>query len=526
MSKNDVKGSRRLNEIVSVLRKHDIMHGLTPVKLRRILEDLGPTYVKFGQIMSMRSDMLPVEYTKELEKLRTEVAPLDYSVIKQAIEEELQQPIDEVFESISSEPLGSASIAQVHRAVLLNGDKVVIKVQRPHIYEVMEADIMLLRRACKFFKFAAGTGELVDFREVINELWRTSQMEMNFNQEAENIEKFAAFQKDVKYVIVPEVYREYTTRQILVMSDVGSLQVDHYEHLKEEGYVMKEIARKVADNFCKQILDDGFFHADPHPGNIYINNGKIAWVDFGMMSSITSDTQNVIFQAVQAILNDDIYELEQAFLMLVNPEDEIDHVRLISQLTTIVEQYKKKNFGDFDMAPLIEGCFNIIRTNNISVPADLTMLCRSMITMEGTIGKICPEVNLMEILANHMRNKMDEDLDVKTKTLQLLQMIYASTKKGVSLPSYAYDVLKLVKNGHVNTNLQANIDHHSLHVIRDGVNKLVYAILIFGLMVSGSLLTLSNLPKVVFDMPVLTVVSYVCAFILFIHLLKIIIKRK
>ena len=205
---NEKHASKRLSEIISVLNKHRIITGLTPVTLREILEDLGPTYVKFGQIMSMRSDILPNEYCQELEKLRTDVAPLDYQTIRYCIEEELATSINEVFLSVDKEPLGSASIAQVHRAVLLSGEKVVLKIQRPHIYETMEADIKLIRKACSIIKLAAGTGNLLDFKAVVEELWRTSQLEMDFIKEAENIDRFRENQQDIAYILVPRVYHE------------------------------------------------------------------------------------------------------------------------------------------------------------------------------------------------------------------------------------------------------------------------------------------------------------------------------
>ncbi len=169
---NDASGIR-LKEILGVLKKHHITSGIQPEKLRQILEDLGPTYVKLGQIMSMRSDMLPESYCKELERLRTDVKPLPFDVIQSEIEKELGKPADEFFKEISPEPLGSASIAQVHPAVFSNGDQVVIKVQRPQIHEIMEEDIKLMRRAVSLLKFTMGTGELIDFRTVIDELWKT-----------------------------------------------------------------------------------------------------------------------------------------------------------------------------------------------------------------------------------------------------------------------------------------------------------------------------------------------------------------
>ena len=519
MVREDKHASRRLSEIISVLNKHHILTGLTPVKLREILEDLGPTYVKFGQIMSMRSDMIPHEYCKELEKLRTDVTPLAYDEVKHIIEEELKQPIQEVFSSINKEPLGSASIAQVHEAFLLSGEKVVVKVQRPYIYETMEADIKLLRQACKILKLATGTGDLLDFRAVIEELWRTSQIEMDFFKEADNIDHFALCNQDINYILVPHVYHEYTTRHIIVMNDVGNLQIDHVNELKNLGYDIDDIAKKTAENFVKQILDDGFFHADPHPGNIHVTDNKIAWIDFGMMGTVTPSTQQILTKGIKAVLDDDIYDLEEAFLMLTKPEQKINEGQLIYQLNMIVEKYKQRNFGDFDFGPLIEGCIEIVKTNKIAVPADLTLLLRAMLTINGTLGEISPTCNLIEILANHMRIKWQKELDLKTQMMHIIQSLYTSSKKGIATPSIVYDLLKLAKNGHITLNIKENKSDRDLRLEKHNWNHIVIAIVSGFFYLSASILTLSPLEHNVFGMPLLSFIGYVVGTILVVMLL-------
>ncbi|WP_238551736.1 ABC1 kinase family protein [Kandleria vitulina] len=516
---SDTHASRRLTEILSILQKHHIIRGLNPVKLRCILEDLGPTFVKFGQIMSMRSDILGVEYTRELEKLRTEVQPLDFSIVKSSIEAELSMGINEVFQSISDVPLGSASIAQVHQGKLINGDNVVIKIQRPHIYEIMESDIKLLRKACGMMKMASGTGNLIDFKAIIEELWRTSQIELDFIKEAENIDRFYQFNKDVDYVMVPHVYHEYTTTHMLIMSNCGQVQIDHKTHLKEDGYNMDQLAKMVAENYCKQILDDGYFHADPHPGNIHVYKEKIAWIDFGMMGSITADTQRILSKAITSILEDDIYGLLDAFLLLVKPEQEINQAQLIRQLDSIVEKYMETNFSDFNLGPLIEGCFTIIKTNKVAIPADLTMLTRSMVTMEGTLGKISEKVNLVEILANHMRHKIQSELDLKTQIMHSLQVVYTNMQKGVALPSLSHDVLKRLKNGHLTLHIENDPDKKTLREMRRNNHNITLAIIIGILYLSASLMTLSNLPKVIFDLPLLSLLFFLFGTLLLIRLL-------
>lgn len=515
----EILTSTRMTEIVYVLRKHEITKGMSPTKLREILEDLGPTYVKFGQIMSMRSDMLPISYCNELEKLRTDVMPLPFDVIKASIEEQLNEPLKEIFSSIDETPLGSASIAQVHRATLCNGDQVVIKVQRPHIYETMESDIKLLRKACKAMKLATGTGDLLDFRAVVEEIWQTSQVEMDFVKEAENIDRFAENQRHYALIVVPHVYHEYTSRKMLVMSYIDGIQVDNLEALRQEEYDLDQIAKETAQNYCKQILDDGFFHADPHPGNITITHGHIAWIDFGMMGTVTPDTQRKLKKAIQAIVDDDVYDLEEAFLLLVQAEDEINHAQLISQLGSILDQYKQKSFGEFNFGPLIEQLFKIVKTNRIAVPSDLTMLCRSMVTMEGTLGKVSPRVNLLEILANTMRLKLKDEIDFKTELLQAGHTLYTSTKKSAELPAMTFDIMKLLKNGHLNISTTQSMDEKMIKEKRQSNSNIVYALLIMSLFLSASLMTLSHIKPTIMGLPYLSFAGFILGLLLLIILL-------
>lgn len=298
----------RLREILSVLKRYHITQGIQPDKLCAILEDLGPTYVKLGQIMSMRSDMIPEKYCKQLSRLRTDVKPLPFDVILGVLEQELGEPPEQVFLQIDSRPLGSASIAQVHKAVLKTGEPVVLKVQRPGIKETMTQDIALIKKASGLLNFAAGTGDLIDFRGIIDEMWETTKEEMDFFKEADHLELFYNNQKEISYITCPKVYREYSSCRLLVMSYIDGIQIDQTASLEELGYDMLEIGEKAAENFCKQILEDGFFHADPHPGNLWISDGKIAWLDLGMAGHLSDHYKAILKRAISAILKDDCIE--------------------------------------------------------------------------------------------------------------------------------------------------------------------------------------------------------------------------
>ena len=279
MSKPESKAyGGRLKEITAVLHKHGITRGVTPEKLRLILEDLGPTFIKIGQIMSMHSDILPKRYCDELMRLRSEVTPMPFEEVAEVLESSYGCMWQEIFESIEPVPLGAASIAQVHKAVLKDGDPVVIKVQRKGIYETMARDIALLHKAVKLLPPVSLKG-IVDLDMVLDELWNVAREEMNFITEAGNMEEFAKRNQLVAFVSVPKLYQEYSTIHVLVMEYVGGFCIDDKEALLENGYDLKEVGSKLVDNYIKQVMDDGFFHADPHPGNVKVGMAKSSgWI--------------------------------------------------------------------------------------------------------------------------------------------------------------------------------------------------------------------------------------------------------
>ena len=308
----------RLKEITAVLKKHSITRGISPEKLRLILEDLGPTYIKLGQLMSLRSDILPKRYCDELMKLCSEVPPMPFSEVIEVLEESMGCPWQAEFQKIQEKPLGSASIAQVHRATLKTGEEVVIKVQRKGIYETMARDIGLMHKAVRLMPPVSIKGA-VDLNMVLSELWTVTQEEMNFLTEAANISEFAKKNKGVAFVKVPILYREYTTTHVLVMEYIDGIAINDKEKILQNGYDLNEIGSKFVDNFIRQVIEDGFFHADPHPGNVRIQGGKIVWIDMGMMGRLTERDRQLIGQAVEGVAFKDIGKIPVSYTHLTLP---------------------------------------------------------------------------------------------------------------------------------------------------------------------------------------------------------------
>lgn len=500
---------RRLREILNVLGRHQITHGLTPVKLREILEDLGPTYVKLGQIMSMRSDMLPQSYCKELERLRTEVKPLPFFIILRVLEAELKKPLEEVFSKIEEVPLGSASIAQVHPAILKDGTKVVIKIQRPAIQQTMQNDILLLKKAAGILKLAIGTEDLIDFKTILDELWKTTQEEMDFVQEAANLDLFYENQKDIVYVTCPRVFHELTTPRLLVMEYMDGIQIDETNRLVEAGYDMTEIGQKAAENYCKQILEDGFFHADPHPGNLWVAGGKIAWLDLGMTGRLTQHNKMLLKKAITAILENDIYALKNVLLAFGEPQERVNHARLYTDIDDILSKYMSMDFGTMKLGDLIERMLELVKEHKLAITPDVTLLGRSMITMEGTLCACAPEVNILQILTMHMSTLLLKELDIRKLLRHKGRQLYTSMDKSLDIPAQLSDLLNITKNGQAQLNLQVSDSEEIRSDLHRTANRLILSILAIGVFIgSGLILNAASMPRW-FGIPWLSFIGFV-----------------
>ena len=385
MSKGESKEYRtRLKEITSVLHKYGITRGITPQKLRMILEDLGPTYIKIGQIMSLHSDILPKRYCDELMCLRSEVTPMEFPEVKEVIEQAYGCPWNEIFAFISDTPLGSASIAQVHRAELLSGEQVVIKVQRTGIYEIMARDIGLLRKAVKLMPPISLKG-MADFDQVLDELWNVTREEMNFLTEASNMEEFARRNADVVYVRTPKLYQEYTTMHVLVMEYIEGPVIDDKEKLLAGGYDLEEIGIKLIDNYIKQVMEDGFFHADPHPGNVKIQDGKIVWIDMGMMGRLTERDKELIGKAIRGIAENDIGMIQEAVMALGEFKEKPDQSVLYEDISELMSKYGSLDMGEIDVAEVMMDLMEVMKENKIRMPHGLTMLARGLTNMDACL---------------------------------------------------------------------------------------------------------------------------------------------
>lgn len=503
----------RLKEMTEVFRKNSITRGITPKKLRQILEDLGPTYIKLGQIMSSRSDILPQKYCDELMRLRSEVPPMPFTQVQEVIDRSFGYSWKQVFLDIEEEPLGSASIAQVHRATLKTGENVVVKVQREGIYETMSRDIGLLRRAVKLLPPVAFK-DLVDLDLVLTELWRVTQEEMNFLMEAANMEEFAAKNRDVVFVEVPRLYREYTTTQVLVMEYVDGLAIDDKVDLLANGYDLSEIGAKFVDNFVKQVIDDGFFHADPHPGNVMIRGGKIVWMDMGMMGRLTDRDREFISRAVEGVALNDIGMIQDCVLAIGEFRGKPDQSQLYDDLQALMAKYGTADMGSIDIAELVKNLMEIMKNNQIVMPHGLTLLARGLTHVEGILATISPDINMVQIASARIKDQFFQEENLKKEAKKTVRSVIRSLRRAIDIPSLAADILQGHMKGQTKVNLELHVSEDLSQLLRRLIRNIVMGLWVMALLISSSIICTTDMHPKILGIPALGALGYLIAFVI------------
>lgn len=520
------ENKKRLIEIKDVLLKHELVKGITPEKLRLIIEDLGPTFIKLGQIMSMRSDILTEEYCNELKSLREKVKPMDMNEVRKIIESQYNLSISELCLEFEEKPLGSASIAQAHYAVLKDGSRVVFKIQRPDIEETMSRDIFLLRKASGMIKIAINSGNTIDFNLILDEMWAVAKQEMNFLIEAKNAEEFYKLNEDIVYSTCPKIYNEYTTSKILVMEYIDGVQIGNVDVLTELGYDLRDIGEKLCENYIKQIVDDAFFHADPHPGNLRIRDGEIVWIDLGMVGRLSNRDRNLIKEGVKAIAAKDINELKDVALALSNHDSKINHSMLYDDLDNFLMKYANEDMAKMDLAKVMEDFLELAKKNGLSMKDGITILGRGLITIQGVVAVLSPELNVIDVIVNHISGDMIKEFDFNKELRQDAYEIYLSGKKMIELPRQISEILKVTKKGQLKVNVEFIGSEGPIEEFNKMVNKLVMGIIILGLLIGSSLISNINIEPKIFNIPFIGAIGFIFAGILSVILIYNIISKK
>ncbi|HST22408.1 MAG TPA: AarF/ABC1/UbiB kinase family protein [Blastocatellia bacterium] len=376
--------------------------------LREKFLKLGPTFIKIGQTLATRADLLPVEYVQELSKLQDEVPPFPTEQAREIIETELRSKIEEVFESFEDTPVAAASLGQVHRARLRTGQIVAVKVQRPNLARHIEFDIKVLRRIARFLSRYPNLIRGVDWQGTINEFHATIFEEMDYSQETRNAEVFRKNFVGWKEVYVPTIYGVFSTNRLIVMEFIEGLKVTDIQQLEAAGKKPPEIVRLLARTYLKQLLEDGFFHADPHPGNLRVMaDGRLAFFDFGMVGRISMELQSKLINAFFHIVERDVHGLVDDMVRLGFIElSANEEARFKPVIEGLFDRYLSLRLGDVKFKELIFDLAHVIYEFPFRIPASFTYIVRAIMTLEGIGTMVDPNFNFFEVARPYAKRFM------------------------------------------------------------------------------------------------------------------------
>ncbi|MBW1858069.1 MAG: AarF/ABC1/UbiB kinase family protein, partial [Deltaproteobacteria bacterium] len=496
-------------QMVSRKRREKIERLSRAERVRMALEELGPTFIKIGQILSTRPDLLPMEFIHELEKLQDNVPPFAYEKVKEIIEIELSAPLDEVFKDFEEAPLASASLGQVHRAQFADGENVVVKVQRPGIHKTIEVDLEIMLHLASLMERHLEVAELQHPTKIVEEFAHTLERELDYTIEASHIEHFASQFMDDQNIYVPKVYRETTTTRVLTMEYVDGIKASEIDQLQSASLDQKEIAHRGADLILKQIFDYGFFHADPHPGNIYIlPNNVICYLDFGMMGRIDRQTRENFADLVMSIVSRDEVKVADALLKLTLWEDEPDRSTLERELGEFMDLHFYRPLKELELGKLLRQLLDMASKHRLRVPPDLFLMLKALSTVESLGSTLDPDFDMATHAAPSIRRIQRERLHPRRVAADMFDTGTEIVSLIKEIPRELREILKQARQGKV----KLEFEHRGLEPMlktHDRIsNRIAFAIVLASLVIGSSLIALADIPPKWYGIPVIGLAGF------------------
>ncbi|MEG1499015.1 MAG: AarF/UbiB family protein [Bacteroidales bacterium] len=480
------------------LRKHPQAHcqvKSTPERLRAVIEDLGPTYVKFGQILADRPDVLSDRFRAELKKLQSQVLPIADSAAKILIENELGESIEDVFEWFDPRCLAAASIGQVYQARLHSGQNVIIKIQRPHIENKIKLDIYLMRIIVRKFVKAYPEYAYMDVTGFVNEFAAQITSELDYYNEAENISRFDHIFKEDPTVHIPHLYSQYTTRRLLIMEKIQGISPDSIEKLKAQGLDLHQIAVNGANALLKMIMEEGFFHGDPHPGNIFIeDNNVVCFIDFGMTGVLRPREMNFIADFLLSFLHKNAKAMAKSLLALCGQKyyDQTDELEF--ELSTLIKKMGQVPLENINFANMMQSCISILIKHKLKVPSGLFMLAKTLLTLQKFAGNLDPEISLTPLILPYAKRLLATQYNPRKIATSIYDTLSDYGMLIKNFPLQVNEILYKLKEGKIKHEVQINDIEYFNKTLRQVGYRIISAILTVGLFI-GSVLLLSLAPQ-------------------------------
>ena len=495
-------------------------------RVRMAFEELGPTYVKFGQILSTRPDLVPVDFTREFSKLQDEVPSFAFNEVSKIIETELGSSPKELFEFIDETPFASASIGQVHRAGLEDGETVAIKVQRPGIKRIIEVDLEIMLHLATLME--RNIKEMALFRpvKIVEEFARTLEKEIDYTIEAASMERFARQFLDDPTIYIPRVYRDTTTERVLTMELVDGIKVSEVERLEEAGLDRKIITARGADFFLKQVFHYGFFHADPHPGNIFIlPDNVICLLDFGMTGSVDRQTREDFVDLIDSVVHRRELRTTQVFLKLTSWDDEPDIRMLEKDVADFMGQHLYKPLEDIKIGKLLNHLLAMASRHRLMIPPDIFFMMKVLTTIEGValvldphfdmIKQAAPFIERVKLARFYPRRIADDVITLGSEMLQFIQQF----------PKDMLEITRLIRQQRISFKMEHKGLENMLATHDQISNRISFSIIIASLIIGSALIVISETPPLFYGISLIGIILFSAAAIMGIWLLIAILRK-
>ncbi|HKA27052.1 MAG TPA: AarF/UbiB family protein, partial [Gaiellaceae bacterium] len=512
MARTTTRNIGRLSEIVQVAVKHGFgyffeRHRLTDLfpwisrdgteapsdrgrRLREMLDELGPTFVKFGQLLSTRPDIVPPDILVELQRLQDDVSPIPFEDVRRVIQEELGLTIEQAFLEFDEQPTAAASIGQVHHALLPNGERVAVKVQRPNAPRQIESDIALLYQAARLAKERVRALDFIDAEQVVDEFARSIRSELDYRAEARNAEIFRrnfAGQPDVR---IPRVFWTYTRRRLLVLELLEGTELADIEFAALSHAERRDLAYLVAQTWMTMIFRHGFFHGDPHPANIFVMDGgtAIGLVDFGQVGKLTDDDMSRLTGLFIDAANERIEGLPRRLAELGVRFPREREEEFADELRDIYYRYYGVSLSEIDPLQVIREAFELIYRLNLRLPTRFVMLDKAIATLASVGIELYPDFNVFEVAKPYARNLMIERFSPERMLARAEKESRELLRIATTLPYQLHDVLEELRDGQVDVGFVHKGLDEFMHKVDVAFNRLVVALIVVGGLIGSSLI--------------------------------------
>lgn len=518
----DVLARLRLESIARKSRKLFLRHGsdafshkTRPERVRLMIEELGPTFIKFGQMLSTRFEIIPQDYIRELSKLQDTVAPFPVEQAKAIVEKEIGRPVESVFRAFDEHPLAAASIAQVHRATTLDGEQVVVKIQRPGIESVIKRDTEILLDLARLTERRMPESRLYDPVVKVQEFTRWIRQEQDFLQEGRSVERFRQNFESDRTVYIPRVYWELTTARVLTLEYVEGIHIQDLEAIDRAGLNRKTIALNGARAVLKMVFEHGFFHGDPHPGNLLVTRRNVVVpLDFGLMGHLDEGTVDLLAGLAHGVLQKDMDRIARTFLNMGMVDDNVDLRSFKADMSDLLERYYDSRYTQISVEHLINEIIGLVSMYRIRLPRNLYLMGKSLAVVESVGLRLDPEFDMIAVAKPFLRKFMLKRFSAGSLLKDFSRRVDDYRDFFKTLPDTLKQILHKVQKGDLNINFQHRGLDHLIRELDKSTNRISFSLIIAALIIASSVIIQANLGPRLFGISAFGLVGFLLAALL------------